>query len=149
MNVDINGFGKATQDMIDRFEHHIGFSLPEDYKAFLRQYNGGLTSVRYCNFFVNELNEEIPLNVLYGLGVDYEQADLQVWYDEYKDDLLPNSLIIGNDPGSGMIVLVNDLEGSGVYYWDHSWYFEQSDEEQNSYKIADSFQSFLDGLKKP
>src|SRR5690554_8002146 len=124
--MNINSFGNATKEMIDNFEHHIGFLLPEDYKLFLREHNGGIISGRYSTFFVKALNQEIPLNVLYGLGVDPKEADLWEWNYEYKDDLLPNSIIIGDDPGSGMVVLINDPEIKGVYYWDHSFYFEQS-----------------------
>jgi hypothetical protein len=72
-----------------------------------------------------------------------------MWHDEYADDLLPNTLIIGDDPGSGIIVLMNDIEMKGVYYWDHSHYFEQSSAKRNIYKIADTFQTFIDGLKNP
>ncbi|ANB59920.1 SMI1/KNR4 family protein [Anoxybacteroides amylolyticum] len=146
--MDFIGYGKATVQMIDEFEQYIGFSLPEDYRHFLLQYNGGKPRERYYSFFVEELNESIPLNVLYGLDTDIEQVNLKVWHDEYRDDLIENCIIIGSDPGSGMIVLVNDNEERGVYYWDHSWHFDQSNEENNLYKISDSFQNFFDGLKK-
>lgn len=63
MEMNINGFGKASQEMIKKFEQHIRFSLPD--------------------------------------------------------------------------------------YWDHSFHFEQSNEEENTYKITDSFQSFIEGLKDP
>lgn len=145
--MDINGFGKASQDMIDNFEQHIKFSLPEDYKNFLREYNGGTPKVKYSTFFVETLNQNIPLDVLHGLGIN--KLDLQKRNDEYADDLLPNTIIIGDDPGSGMIVLMKDTEMRGVYYWDHSFYFKQSSEEENIYKIADSFQAFIEGLKNP
>ncbi|TCS94972.1 hypothetical protein EDD58_103397 [Hazenella coriacea] len=71
------------------------------------------------------------------------------WYDEYMNDLLPQSIIIGDDSGSGKIVLVVDPEYKGVYYWDHTYDFEQLSDEENTYKIADSFQRFIDGLKNP
>lgn len=148
MGMNINGFGKASPEMIKEFEQHIGFSLPEDYKQFLSEYNGGTAKVRYSTFVVKDIDQIIPLDVLFGLGV-IEELDLQYWNDEYRDDLLPNSIIIGHDPGSGMIVLINDPEIQGVYYWDHSFYFEESNEEENTYKIADSFRSFIEGLKDP
>jgi hypothetical protein len=51
--MNINGFGKATREMIDSFERHIGFSLPEGYRQFLCKYNGGIVSAGY-SFYVNE-----------------------------------------------------------------------------------------------
>ena len=37
--------------------------------------------------------------------------------------MLPTSLIIGDEPSSGLIVLITDTENQGVYYWDHSFIF--------------------------
>ncbi|UWE04871.1 SMI1/KNR4 family protein [Laceyella sacchari] len=146
--MNIKGFGKATKEMIQSLEQQIGFSLPEDYKHFLRKYNGGTALVRYSTFYVKELNETIPLDVMYGLGVE-RSFDLVMWHHEYRDDLLPNSTIIGDCPGSGKIVLVTDLVNEGVYYWDYAFHFAQSDEDANTFKIADSFRDFVYGLKHP
>ena len=147
--MNIKSFGIAKPEIIAYFERQIGFPLPEDYRRFLCEYNGGTARVRYSTFLVEALNENIPLDVLYGLGVAEKELDLQEWYEEYRDDLAPGSIIICHDPGGGMIVLINDNEIKGVYYWDHSFYFEQSNEAENTYKIADSFEAFLDGLKNP
>ncbi|MGK5507070.1 SMI1/KNR4 family protein [Brevibacillus formosus] len=146
--MNLKGFGKATDEMISSFEKHIGFSLPEDYKQFLRDYNGGTSIVRYSTFYVEELNEDIPLDVMYGLGVE-RPFDLIKWYDEYKDDLFANSIVIGDDPGSGKIVLITDPEFKGVYYWDHVFNFEQSSEDENTYEVSESFKIFIEGLKNP
>jgi len=143
----INGFGKATRTMVDDFESHIGFLLPDDYKEFLYKYNGGTPQIKYSTFFVKELKQKIPLDVLLGLGVN--KLDLQKRNDEYSDDLLSNSIIIGDDPGSGMIVLINDLQMKGVYYWDHSFNFKQSNEENNIYKITNNFQDFINNFNIP
>ena len=146
--MDINGYGIALEKNIKDFEQHIGFSLPDDYKEFLRKYNGGTPKIRYSTFTVADLDEEIPLHVLYGLCVD-KKLDLHTWHSEYEDDLGEYSIIIGHDHGSGIIVLVNEADVKEVYYWDHTFNFEQSSEEENTYKIADSFQDFIDGLKNP
>lgn len=146
MNLD--AFGMEFEDLIEELEVLIGFPLPDDYKKFLIEYNGGTSKVRYSKFFVEELNQEIPLDVLFGIGVK-RTFDLGVCFEEFEEDLLPNSLIIGDDPGSGLIVLITDAENYGVYYWDHSFYFPQSSEEENTYKIAESFQDFIDGLRNP
>ncbi|WP_058487072.1 SMI1/KNR4 family protein [Defluviitalea phaphyphila] len=146
--MDFIGYGKATMQMIDEFEQYVGFSLPNDYKRFLLEYNGGKPKERYYTFFVQELNENIPFDVLYGLNTAIKQVDLKMWYDEYKEDLLENCIIIGSDSGTGLIILINEDEDEGIYYWDHSWYFEQSNEENNVYKISDSFQEFFNDLEK-
>lgn len=146
--MSIIGFGMATEETVRNFEQHIGFSLPDDYKQFLIEYNGGTPQVRNSTFTVEALSEIIPLDVLYGLGIDSEM-DLQDWNDEYRSDLLSNSIVIGRDPGTGMVVLINDAEIKGVFYWDQSLFFNQSNEEENVYKICDSFKEFINQLKKP
>lgn len=143
----INGFGRVEKGQLDDFEAHIGFELPFDYKEFLIKHNGGVPEVKYSTFFVKELNQKISLDVLLGFGI--KELDLYEWNDEYKDDLSVRSIIIGHDPGVGMIILVNDKKMKGIYYWDDSHYFDQSNHESNSYKINDSFYEFLNGLTIP
>jgi len=146
--MNLNAFGQATEESIGELEELLGFLLPEDYKKFLVEYNGGTSKVRYSKFFVEELNQEIPLDVLYGIGVT-RTFDLIKCYEEFEEDMLPYSLVIGDDPGSGLIVLITDTEKHGVYYWDHSLSFPQSCEEENTYKVAHSFKGFLDELIHP
>lgn len=147
--MNINSFGGTSIEVVNKFENSIGFLLPEDYKNFLIEYNGGTAKIRYSTFKAEGISENIPLDVLYGIGVEKKQLDLQRVNEEYIDDVLPNCIIIGDDPGAGMIVLINDEDFKGVYYWDHTFYFEQSSEEENIYKIADSFKHFIQGLKNP
>lgn len=142
----IKGYGQANVNAISQFEDTIGFALPEDYKQFLQNYNGG--SARKNNFYVPGLQETISLNVFFGLDVD-RRLDLRTWYNDYRRDLLPQSVIIAHDPGTGIIVLINRPDVKGVYYWDHAHNFPQTSEKLNTYKIAGSFQEFIDGLKTP
>ena len=143
--MNIKPYGKAADAEIEAFENQVKFTLPQDYKQFLMEYNGG--SVLGI-FHVNTLNEDISLHVLFGLGID-EELDLRSWFSEYKDDMLPYTVIIGGDMGAGLIVLLNSPKKQGVYYWDHSYYFKESSDERNIYKIANSFQEFVDNLKTP
>lgn len=153
MKCDFKPFGKATFKMIESYEQRIGFTLPKAYKTFLLQYNGGTINTSeyrakacqdeergYWSFWVEDLNCYLPMQVLRGLGV--EHFDLQEVHKEYGGDLPPNAVIIGDDMMAGMIVLI----GEAVYYYDHAQEFEDSDEDMNAYKIADDFDSFLDGL---
>lgn len=140
----IKGFGNATKKMIQDFENQIDFRLPDDYKEFLIKYNGGIPYNGYAIFRIEELKEDVPLDVLLGLGVD--NLDLSKRNQEYREDMLPRSIVIGDDPGCGMIVLIAEKEDQGIYYWDHAFTFEQSNEDSNVYKISDSFTEFLETL---
>ena len=144
----IKGYGNVKEEEIFKLEEEIGFTLPNDYKEFLINFNGGVPEVKYSTFKLNELEENIGLRVLYGLNVE-EKLDLREWYEEYEDDLLDDCLIIGHGIGFGFIVLVNSPEISGVYFWDNSFELENSSEDENIYKISDTFKEFIQELKSP
>lgn len=144
----IKGYGNVKEEEILKLEYELGFTLPNDYKEFLINFNGGVPEVIYSTFKLNELEENIVLQVLYGLDLE-ENLDLREWYEEYKDDLLDDSLIIGHGIGFGFIVLVKSPEVSGVYFWDNSFELENSSEDENIYKISDTFREFIEELKSP
>lgn len=144
----IKGYGNVKEEEIFKLEDEIGFTLPNDYKEFLINFNGGVPEVKYSTFKLNELEENIGLQVLYGLDLE-EDLNLREWYEEYEDDLLDDCLIIGHGIGFGFIVLVNSPEVSGVYFWDNSFELENSSEDENIYKISDTFREFIEKLKSP
>lgn len=143
----IKGYGNVKEEIF-KLEDEIGFTLPNDYKEFLINFNGGVPEVKYSTFKLNELEENIGLQVLYGLDLE-ENLNLREWYEEYEDDLLDDCLIIGHGIGFGFIVLVNSPEVSGVYFWDNSFELENSSEDENIYKISDTFREFIEELKSP
>lgn len=144
----IKGYGNVKEEEIFKFEDEIGFKLPSDYKEFLINFNGGVPEVKYSAFTLNELQENIGLQVLYGLDLE-ENLDLREWYEEYEGDLLDDCLIIGHGLGFGFIVLVNSPEISGVYFWDNTFELENSSEDENIYKISNTFSEFIEEIKSP
>lgn len=142
----IKGYGNVKEEEILKFEDEIGFTLPNDYKDFLINFNGGVPEVKYSTFKLNELQENIGLQVLYGLDLE-ENLDLREWYEEYEDDLLDDCLIIGHGLGFGFIILANSPEVSGVYFWDNTFALENSSEDENIYNISDTFREFIEEIK--
>jgi hypothetical protein len=138
-------YGKATQEGIRALESQMKMTLPDDYKAFLLNNNGGEPEVKYAAFHVEDLEEDISLDVLFGIGI--EKLDILHWSNMFRGDLPPASLVIGSDPGGGTLLLINDGSDNGVYYWDDSYSFEESDDDCNTYFIADSFSDFVNSLK--
>lgn len=146
--MNIIGYGNISEEEVFKFEEKIGFSLPDDYKEFLLNYNGGVPEIKYSTFELNDFDESIGLQVLYGLNLA-QNLDLREWNEEYEDDLLDDCIIIGHGIGFGLIVLVKSMEFSGIYFWDHSFELESSSEDENVYKIADTFKQFIDNLDEP
>ena len=53
----IKGYGKTNENRIAEFEKTIGFSLPEDYRKFLLDHNGGTFGDDYGYVFISHLGE--------------------------------------------------------------------------------------------
>lgn len=144
--MDIIGYGTLKDEDIIILEELISFKLPDDYKLFLLEHNGGVPIVEYSTFTLDGIEEEIGLQSLYGLNLG-RSLNLIGWYKEYKNDLLDNSIIIGHGLGVGLIVLVCSSDLTGVYLWDNTMEFEATTEENNIYKIAETFSMFIENLK--
>lgn len=140
----INSFKTGVGQSVDEWEEKLNIILPIDYKNFLTQYNGAKIEEGY--FFVKGLNKSIMLDILFGSGLDKQSLNLEFWYEEFSEDIPENSLLIGSDPGGGFILLINDGKENGIYYYDHSYFFEESSDELNTYFIADNFTEFFNEL---
>ena len=90
------------------------------------------------------------MDVFFGItNAEERSLTLGYWLNEFGDELQEKTLIIGSDPGGGMITYVTAGEDKGIYYWDHSHFFPQSSEEEgNTYFLADSFDDFMTALRK-
>lgn len=145
---DITSWGQVDETAISAFEREINFSLPTDYRTFLQANNGA--SVDGQVFFVSDLDQDVLMDVFFGItNAEERSLTLGYWLNEFGDELQEKTLIIGSDPGGGMITYVTAGEDKGIYYWDHSHFFPQSSEEEgNTYFLADSFDDFMATLHK-
>ena len=138
----IKAISKGDYSKTFSFQEFLGFKLPNDYFNFLVDNDGATIDDGY--FYVKDLDEYILLE----LFSDIEECMQD--YQEFKDDIPDKSLIIGSDFGGGMILLVtveNDDFSKGIYFYDHSHFFEASNSENNTYFICDTFNEFIDILK--
>lgn len=142
---DLKGFGHATNEMLDELERKLNRQLPEDYKQFLREYNGGTVLVHYCIFVVEELNEAVPLEVLFGMDLE-NRYDL-VYRNSFEDDLPSGYLVIGETAEVGKLLLGTGIENQGIYYWSNR-YQDDPTSEKGLYKLTDRFESFKNSWKK-
>jgi hypothetical protein len=143
--MNITPFGTTTTEEINNLEAEFEITLPDDYKEFLQKHNGGKPEIKYAAFNVEDLEQDISLDIFFGIGI--KELDILYWSNLFRDDILPESIIIGSDAGDGLLMLINDGENDGIYYWDHTFSFEQSSEENNLYFISNSFSEFIDSLK--
>ena len=142
----LDRFGFANEEAISILENKFEVVLPEDYKRFLLQENGGRnTAYRYKNLVrIPQVSEEINIDVMFGVETNIKNADIEQWTSEYRDDLFPNSIIIGDTIQHGFIVFwLSNEENRGIYYYDDTYEFESSTDDVNAYFLANSFSEFL------
>lgn len=146
MTMKLDRFGFANEEAISILENKFEVVLPEDYKRFLLQENGGRnTAYKYKNLVrISQINEEINIDVMFGVETNIKNADIEQWTSEYRDDLFPNSIIIGDTIQHGFIVFwLSNEENRGIYYYDDTYEFESSTDDVNAYFLANSFSEFL------
>lgn len=139
-------FNGANNSIINQFENYVKMKLPKDYREFLLNTNGGHFDEEIHTFWVEELQQNIGIDVLFGLN-QVRSLCLNDWYDEYSEDLLENTIIIGDSINSGLILLIWQDDWKGIFLWDHCLELEQSTEEDCLYRIADQFDLFFDSLQ--
>lgn len=147
--LEIKSFEKTTNEDIVEIEKMFNILLPDDYKKFLLNYNGGAFVNNECNkLHLNDINEVINIDVLYGIHTGDSSSDIVYWTNEYMDDLLEKTVIIGDSLQHGFIVLICDGSNNGVYYYDDSYCFDSSNDESNVYLISNTFDEFWKALSK-
>ncbi len=137
---------------IHKFEKEIGHELPDDYKNFLLAHNGG--EPEFYIFSKNNELGKIVLNTFYGLNIDDDYDDLLNVYHSLKDRIPSQFIPIGDDPGGNQFLLgISSPYNGKIYFWDHNtelenYDFTKNELPKNLYKLADSFDEFLNQLEE-
>ena len=134
-------FGGKNFHKIEEYESIINMKLPNDYKQFLVNTNGGQFVNELHTFWVEELKQDIGIDALFGFD-NVRSLCLTSWYQEYIEDLPESTIIIGNSIIAGLILLIWQDDWKGIFLWDHCLDLELSTEEDCLYRIADQFNLF-------
>lgn len=127
---------------VKQLEELFGYELPNDYKDFMIEYNGGEPNSNV--FSIPEEQNESGVNKFFS-----------------QKEIIKEKKILGNRIGIGVIPIADAACGNivclslinekkGVYFWDH----ELEDEEENlpSWKnmfyLAESFKDFMNKLRR-
>ena len=134
----IKAINKGSEAKNLAFQEFLGFTLPDDYFKFLAQNDGAIIDEAY--FYVKDIEEYIMFDLFYDIEECIET------YEEFSDDFPDKSLVIGRDPGGGMLLLVTEDVGDfskGIHFYDHSHFFEASNSDCNTYFVCDTFTEFI------
>lgn len=126
------------------FESRNHLKLPADYRRFLLKSNGGRPKPNRST--IPDMKEPVLVDVLYGITTK-RGLGLQIWLDEYRDEMPPEFLVIGADPGGAFFILGPKGPDGGVYLWDHQHrYAGSSADDGNTFQLAPSFTAWLKSL---
>ena len=140
----------ASPDAIRDTERRLGVTLPEDYKAFLQEQNGGEPEPNFL-----EGGEDIGgAHVRYFLSAgpsgiegleDLESVRWEYSRDGDADYVLDTSVLpIGQDAFGNLICLkVSGEDYGAVYIWDH----EEADDAEAYARATGSFNAFFEALR--
>ncbi len=144
----INKFGNASKLEIEGLEKKFNVSLPDEYKEFLANYNGGIVDKKKENkIYIESIDEYINIDVLYGINTESKTSDISTWMNKLGDDLMEHAIIIGDDLLQGIIVMITEGDLQGIYYWDDSYNFDESTDDENTYLIFNNFKELLEKIE--
>jgi SMI1 / KNR4 family protein len=130
-----------------QLEEKLCLKFPNDYLSFLSQHNG--ISIENGYIKIKDVDEEVMMNVLFSSDSSLNRSlTLDFWNTEYRDDIPEGSAIIGDFQDGGFLLLIADGEYKGVYYYDHAYIFEESDDDCNTYLLAESFEVFMNKIEE-
>ena len=105
----------------------------------------GIPKEQYLSFFIDDLNEEVILGTMLGIS-ENKNFSLMDWNSEYQMELPYDSFVFGTECGGGLFVMIVSGEDRGIYFWDHTFIFDQSSVDSNVYFLADDFTNFIEKL---
>ncbi|MFA6241911.1 MAG: SMI1/KNR4 family protein [Candidatus Hydrogenedentales bacterium] len=134
---------------VEQLEASIGRTLPDDFKAFLMQYNGGRPEPNEYPLVGLDNNPYGMVHFFFGIDDPVESCNLE-WNFEVMNGRIPDNLFpIACDDGGDLLCLslYGDDAGS-VVFWDYyAEHFPPTYD--NIYRIpgADSFSAFIELLQ--
>jgi hypothetical protein len=140
---------KVALKAIEAFEANIAKKLPNDYKMFLLEFNGGEPESN--EFSVPKAKTGSSVRMFYGLIDKHKEGDL---FHEHKimfDRVPANFLPIGGDSCGNCICLSLHSDTFGqVFFWDHELEADEGEPAtfSNLFRIGNSFTEFFENLKQ-
>lgn len=132
-----------TDLQLERVEKEVGFPLPDQYKEFLKQYNGGYPDPDAFLFLDKSDGSSVDRFLSLDAG---EDDDLFVYLKRYAGRTPSDMMPIAHDPGGNLVLIgLSDSNRGQVFFWDHE-YEDEDPGLSNVSLVSVDLKSFLDSL---
>jgi hypothetical protein len=163
-NYPINDIGPPlTEEILVEFEKNLPRPLPDVYREFLKQYNGGTMNEKSNTFYINGISGVTQTHSGdKGMVATFEslkpsknegEEDLLSQYKFFKEKgVFPDyCLPIGSDWGGNLVLMsLGNADYGYIYYWDHELGWDEAGslepDYSNCYFVANSFTELIDSL---
>lgn len=132
-----------NEKMLETYLKKNGLKLCEEYKEFLREYNGGIPE---SNIYENK-NISISIQCFFGVGVESHNDIIK--NSEILDARIPkDSLPIAEvESGDNLLISMNKKRYGKIYLWEHEKeLLKDLTKYRSMKKVADSFDELLSFL---
>lgn len=137
---------QLTTARLVALERQLGVVLPENYKLFLLNHNGGRPKPNFFLIHGFERNPFGSIHYFFGIDDDVKSSDVgwnyKTYYGRMPRELLP---IAGDGSGNVICLSIKGANKEFIYYWDHDAE-TSAPTYDNLYLISDSFDNFLSGI---
>ena len=87
---------KLSEERLAKMEAQLGFSLPDDYREFLKNIGGGVVELDETNEMrVKSIDDIINLEVLFSNDLESESLNVDFWMERYRDEMPERSVLVG------------------------------------------------------
>lgn len=134
--VSANPHGELNLAELDAFEKALGCSLPDSYRSYLIQFNGG----KFKNDIVPITDDATRIHHMYGLHKGPEYSRLLIGR---PPDLSRDYLAICDDAfGNHFLIKLRGDSTGGIFFID----YEENDSSHALIPIADNFAAFVERM---
>lgn len=136
--------GPITDDDVTSFEVEFNLKFPQDYREFLKKYNGITRPSRYSvPYHIDDLIKWAWLTTLTGIIPNSDKVKVPKEYPDLPP--LRDLYTIGFDAGTNAFVMSLQGDDYGtIYYWDELYIHDYMNPKSGLFFIASSFTEFLE-----
>jgi hypothetical protein len=142
----------ATEESLNDLETSLGFRLPDDYRRFLMEFNGGAPEPSVCTFETSDGPSNASVRFFLTIEPSVKSYSIERYLRVFASRIPAGLMPIASDSFGNLFLIDGGAKAYGsVYFWDHE--LEDADEDtdeptwDNISLLAPSFGAFVQALR--